>query len=757
MNKIILVLALLISFGYSNAQTKVKVIDSETSLPIEGVQVTWTSTTDDLEQISISDKNGIIVAELPLPLNYQFSHISYKPISGRLDYNATLTISMTPDITSLDEVVVTGQFAPQSINQSVHTVKAIDRARIENQGAVDLADVLSNNLNITLTPNKSDGRTSISMLGLDGQYVKILIDGVPFAGVDGNGNNVDISQINLNIIERIEIVEGPMAVNYGANALGGVINLITKKSALNSISIQEETVSSEYGLKQGRHIQTLSLGHKFKNGLLLQGNFQRNDFKGFRNGYSGEDHSVNDNTRGFDWHPKLQYSTGAAIGYKTDHVNINYRYSFFRQTLNLYSRVIFPDEHPSSGLENPFSLDDRNITDRFNHSLNISGRIKQQVNYNIISAYTGVEMEQLTLRKRILTDVEEEIINSQDRFLNSLTSRGNFTNFFKGDELGLELGYEYTHENVKAEDIDGTSRNLDNIAGFASIEWLPTKLLTVRPGLRFFYNSIFSSSPIYSLNVKYQAPHDFDIRASVGRSYRTPNLTELYFYFVDANHDVRGNAGLNPEDGYGISVDIKKNITAGKTLASSSIKLFYNDIQDQITLSVVNQEPLQFQYINIDRFKSKGVSFSNRVIHGQLSLNAGISYIGRYNQFHEDEESLQEFLFSPEINFNATYTFPKLGLTVAGYYKHTGQVEQYVFDADAEDFRKGRTNSFNWLDFTTSWKTLKHLTIQAGVKNLLNLTDVNTTSGSAGAHTDAPQSVGLTYGRSYFLKLGYTL
>ena len=655
----------------------------------------------------------------------------------------------------LDEMVVTGQFEPQSIDQAVHTVKMIDRQRIEAQGAVDLADVLSNNLNITLTPNKADGRTSVSMLGLDGQYVKVLIDGMPFPSIEGNGNNVDITQINLNTIERIEIVEGPMAVNYGANAMAGVINLITKNSPSNRVSVQEETVGPEYGIHRGRHIQTLTLGKQFNNGILLQLDFQRNDFKGFRNNFEGEDHAENDGQRGYDWHPKLQYSGMASVGYQNDFIRAKYSFSYFRQTLDQYSRIVFPDQHPSSGLTNPFAFDNLNQTDRFFHNLNLSGKLGR-INYNVATAYTGVEMEQRTVRYRILTDVEEETTNSETSFLRSWTSRGNLTDFTDNPKIDVELGYEYTHESVQSINIDGGERSLNNMAGFASIEWSPIKSITLRPGLRSFYNSQFATPLIYSFNLKYDAPGNIDIRASYGRSYRTPNLTELYFYFVDANHDVTGNPDLLPEDGHGLSLDIKKHFRVNQLLAFSSLKVFYNDIRDQITLGVVNENPLRFRYINIERFKSKGISFINQVAWNSFSVNAGFSYIGRFNQLSQEDTDLEEFLFTPEANFNVTYTLNQPNLIFAAFYKHTGSVEQYVFDAEAGNFRKGKTNAFDWLDFTTTWQVNDHLQFQGGVRNMLDLRDIQTTAGEAGAHADAPQSVGLTYGRSYFLRASYS-
>lgn len=745
-------IALLIVIA-SYAQQTYQVVADEQNEPIVGATIAIAGPNGERGGIAITDIHGMFSSSLPLPLMVEIRHLGYQTRRLKIK-EVNVPIVLTALTNRLDEVVVTGQFEPQSIDRSVHTVKAINRERIEAQGAVDLADVLSNNLNITLTPDKANGRTGISMLGLDGQYVKILLDGIPVPSVNGNGNNVDITQINMNSIERVEIVEGPMAVSYGANAAAGVINLISKVTPSNSISIQEETVGNEYGLSSGRHIQNVNLGTRLGDRFTLLADYQRNDFQGFRNGFQGEDYTENTGQRGFDWHPKEQHSASAALGYKSDLTRINYRFGYFSQRLEMYSRIVFLDEHPFSGISNPFALDDRNHTNRWGHNLTLQGKLGQ-MNYNVVSSFNGVEATQSTYRHRIETGVEEEVINEETSLLNSFTSRGIVNNFTE-DDLDFELGYEYTWEKVDGANVEEGTQSIGNIAGFASLEWSPVETLTFRPGVRTIYNSLYSAPIIYSLNMKYRTPFKMDVRVAFGRSYRTPNVTELYFYFVDANHDVQGNPNLNPEDGNGISVDLKQNLSIGEAVGFSTLKVFRNDIQDQITLGVVQQNPLRFQYINIDRFKSKGISFNNRFEFARVTVYAGASYIGRFNQLSEDEDTLEDFLFSAEINLNATYSFTKPNLDVALFYKHTGPVNQYVLDDESGDFRLGTTDSFNWFDFTTTWNLSEHFQFRGGIRNIFNITDVNTNSGEAGAHADAPTSVGLTYGRSYFLRATYT-
>ena len=741
--------------GTALGQVKLVFEDQRTEAGIEGIVVMAAGAIPGEQFSGITDRRGTItLPQLTLPIQVEISHVSYEGEVIEITSYQIRTLQLQQSLTSLDPIVITGQHEAQSINQSVFTVKSIDAKRIEDQGAVDLADVLTNNLNITLTPNKSDGRTGISMLGLDGQYVKVLIDGIPFVGVDGNGNNADITQINMNSIERIEIVEGPMAVSYGANAMAGVINLITKKSATKSITIQEETVGSEYGLDRGRHIQSFNLGHYLSDHLLARVDFRRNDFRGLQGIFKGEDHTENDNRRGYNWHPKIQYMGSVSLNYRKEGFEASYTHSNFWQRLTRYSATVDPRIHQATGVANPMSLDNEVKTKRFVHQLNLSGSLGR-VNYTVLSAYNSVELQDEIYQRFLLSDRRGVTTNSQVAFMKSFTSRGNFTNLINSDQFSLEAGYEFTGEGIRGEQINGGDRGIDNMAIFSSLEWSVSERLKIRPGLRTMYNSSYSAPVIYSMNVRYSALGNVDIRASFGRSYRTPNLTELYFYFVDANHNVQGNPNLVPEDGYGASVDIKRRSQVGGGWYTGSVKMFYNDLSDQITLANVageNEGSQRFLYINVDRFKSQGFTFANNFNFKNLSINAGVSYIGRYNRFNEDDAGLETFLYSPEVNVNITYRLMKHHLQFAVFYKLTGAIDQYVLNEDNE-FEKGRISSFNWLDLTTTWNATKRIQLAGGVKNIMNISDVNT---SAGAHSDAPTSVGLTYGRSYFMRIGYT-
>src|ERR1043165_1344266 len=114
------------------------------------------------------------------------------------------------------------------------------------------------------------------MQGLTGENIKILVDGVPVIGRQ-NGN-IDLSQIDMSNVERIEIAEGPLSINYGSNALGGVINIITRKNGTEKsiVSLKEyyeSTGTFNSNLNAHTHFKKLNisarLNHNYFDGWNL--------------------------------------------------------------------------------------------------------------------------------------------------------------------------------------------------------------------------------------------------------------------------------------------------------------------------------------------------------------------------------------------------------------------------------------------------------------------------------------------------------
>src|SRR5690606_22519606 len=297
----------------------------------------------------------------------------------------------------LKEEVVVGETQVISISKKLFAVGVVDQKDIAQVAANTLADILNQNLNINVSPDPGTGRSTISMFGLDGQYVKVLVDGIPMASDNGVGNNMDINQINLEDVQRIEVVEGSMGVLYGDNAVAGVINVVTKRGLDRhhkwqvQASLQEESVGDEYAwFDRGRHIQNLKVTHQVNRGTSITAGGSRNDFAGFHNGYKGRDYVniqdnavVHDGLRGMEWNPKEQLTLYGNLATELGKHNLFYKFQYYDETVEVYNKTINGRLDPGTGLVEPTALDKKFDTHRVMNNLNISGPFKGQTLYNL--------------------------------------------------------------------------------------------------------------------------------------------------------------------------------------------------------------------------------------------------------------------------------------------------------------------------------------------------------------------------------------
>ncbi len=296
--------------------------------------------TNELGMIQLRDSGNYLI---------QVSFPGFKTLQDTLHLHhgkeAPLRITLRKLEFDLNEAVVTGQFEIKTVDRSLNKVRVIDRKRIEAQAAISLKDVLRNELNIRLNNDPILG-TGLSLQGVSGQNVKILIDGVPLIGrMDGN---IDLSQINLANVERIEIIEGPMSVMYGSDALGGVINLITKKSTMHTIEVDQRSYyesNNTYNF-DGR----LGFRKKNWNGQIALG---RNFFRGI---------AIGDELRNLTWKPRTQRFGDATLGVKIGNSLHRYQTSYFWEKLTSRGEAVIT---PYS----VYGFDQYFFTERFNNAL----------------------------------------------------------------------------------------------------------------------------------------------------------------------------------------------------------------------------------------------------------------------------------------------------------------------------------------------------------------------------------------------------
>lgn len=153
---------------------------------------------------------------------------------------ATVSQSEAKDVFMLPEVVVTATHTENTLEKVPVTMQVITQKDIKRSGAYDLRSLLRHETGIMLKTALRGGGHEVMIRGVDSDKTLILIDGrrmIDEADSSGLGNKKGIDRININEIERIEIVKGPSSALYGSDAIGGVIHIITKKSKEKSTTI----------------------------------------------------------------------------------------------------------------------------------------------------------------------------------------------------------------------------------------------------------------------------------------------------------------------------------------------------------------------------------------------------------------------------------------------------------------------------------------------------------------------------------------
>lgn len=722
------------------------VVMLEENLPAAAAVVRLKSTT----RVAVANEKGeYSFSNVPLG-NYQleFSMIGYQPVNQPIEVKYKIhtipTLTLKTQQNQLNEVVVTGQYEPQSLRKSVYQVRIINSERIQQRGATNILGVLNNELGFRFSNDMVLGTTDVQLMGMSGRNVKILLDGIPLT--DRGDTRESLSQIDINNIERIEIVEGPMSVSYGSDALAGVINVITKKSETQRIWInaraQEETVNQSYRLlrNEGLHNHSIAAGWQ-KKGWGISAAVTNNDFGGWQ-GTSTE--------RSKDWLPKDQLLGNIKIGYTGKKWNIWYR-------LDALNETILNEGNINTNTQQ--ARDQKFITQRYMHQLQGDWRISERLQINSQFSYTDYQRRTQTsiidfrTGKRTLSLGQgEQDISTFDTKTLRLTAQYKLSSV-----VSLQPGIDATLDATAGPRILGTP-TINDFAFFISSSITPTPKISIRPGLRFIKNSVYDAPPaIPSLNTKFTLSDRIDLRFAYARGFRSPALRELYFNFFDASHSIKGNPNLKAEYSNSFNGSVAwQSKTKNNGQFKSTLGFFYNEFRNLINYGVDPNEPTVSMTINIDKFKTTGLTFENTFVRSRLQATLGFSYIGRYNSLVEDDASLATFLWSPEVNSNITYDIPKINTKVNLFYKYTGKRPSYtstLSSSGTPNVKLAEVADFHWADFTLSKPITKYLTLNGGVKNILNVTRLTNTATDSGSAHGGGSFVPMSYGRSYFLGL----
>ena len=723
-------------------ETKVTVIDAKFGSPIPTAHIKYKHPETNKTKYLITDINGI--ALLPnlksfgSEIKLHISFIGMKSVDRIIKKGSPVKIKLYDDSEVLKQVVVTGQYSESTPEKAVHKITLISSKKIEALNAVSLDQVLNRELNMNISQDGVLG-SSISIQGLSGENVKILVDGVPMVGRLNGG--IDLSQINLNDIQSIEVVEGPLSVSYGSNALAGTINLITKKENKKPVTVNAKyygenigthNLDGRVGISKGKHFGAIT--------------FTRNYFDGWNIGdpVFGNPPTIADSSRVKLWKPRTQLLGGLKYGYNLKNGSILYSFNGFDETIK--------NKGYPRGTYKELAFDDKYTTNRFDNNLTLNLKMDSVNNLQVIAAYNYYQRQRLSYITDLtgVSSIPNETEGANDTTTVGLAMlRATYSSGPRDRNWRYQIGLDLNNETATGERILDQKQSIGDYAGFASLEWQPFFRWTFRPGLRMSYNTQYGSPVIPSLYAKYQLKPSSSIRGSIARGFRAPSVKELYLDFVDINHDIHGNPDLQAETALHTSVNYTYTHVDNGRLFKAKAGVFYNKIQNKITLAQINQT--QYVYANIAEATSLGFNTEVQYSIGHLKANAGFSLTGT-NNFIEGSESIP-IAYSPQLTSSVSFAIKKAKVDLNVFYKYTGKVTQLILD-DNNNLDQNFIGSYSLLDFTANKKLWKdRLIVGAGVKNILDVTNV-VTSQSTSSHGGSNGTRPIAPGRVYFIKLG---
>ena len=538
---------------------------------------------------------------------------------------------------TLGEVVVTAN--KETVNLAT-TVTEVTKEDIKAQGAQTVAEALDQIPGVDVHVG-GKGQFFVNIRGFDQEDVKVLVDGVP--AHEAYFGTLDLSLIPVDAVSKISIVKGASSVLYGANAMGGVINIITKKGGKEPVT--EFTTSFgdyntrnyifNHGAQAGKFNYWLTYGYRESDGFRLSDDFDKDSNR------VGEDSDYNEDGGRRDLSDYIKRTVNAKVGFEPDndtkiYLSFNYhnnergcpteynRYWAFSKWdqwhINLVGEKRF-NELLTVKIRGFYVDHDDRLTDVSWDEKHTTGKKWfEKSEYNDFSA--GGEMQarfdfgSLSLLKAGFNYIKDN--HKQKDFLDD-----DCAGVQKGwDQPGWQPEEEYeadTYTFALEDEIKATDR-LSFVLG-VSYDYFEPKKAHDQPTPDNMDAINPQGGVVFYLN------DDTTLHASVGKKTRFPQLKELYSEYAGGNPD------LDPQEAVCYEVGAEHYFAE---FFKCSISCFYNDIDDMINKEKRDGESI---YVNIGQARMQGIETALEMnMSDRFSVGANYTYLSTADKENNDRE-----------------------------------------------------------------------------------------------------------------------
>lgn len=570
------------------------------------------------------------------------------------------------------EVVVTATRTEEEVKAVPSTVEVITQEDIQKLGATDVYSALRLASNLDISSAGMAGH-NVMIRGMSTNHTLILIDGKRTAGEDTSvtQNVYAVDRLSLSNIERIEIVRGTASAQYGSDALGGVINIITKKSEKPSVTVGvstgSESVNNYYHFdfgKQGKFSGTLDMRFSDIRKNMEDGDEGSNyygpvqDFN-FSSTYDLTEDKKLDLTLGYyNEDTKADYAdaTTSSGAYITSKDKKEW-YDFRRYDISLgYSGKTDNGDYLLRTFYSRLDKDNKLYNYRNRFPIIAMPKFDETTGRPIINPTTGRPEMEYTDMENMLGGMYPKY--DWDTATYTLWGIEGKNSQQIGDHHLLTFGAEYRRNSVEGtrmgdggdnvHDVTQSGNGVDitkqysekdvtNYAMYVQDEWMPNEKWLVIPSLRYDHDSSFGGELTPKIGATYFIKDNSRFKFNLGKGFKAPTISELYMNMHRAmgpmTVNVYGNPELQPEEStsWDISYEAELNNNWGK------LTYFNNDVTNLIDTETINGSLYDACYVNIGKAQINGVELElGRHLNDNWTVKATSNWLDAKNEITDE-------------------------------------------------------------------------------------------------------------------------
>lgn len=439
--------------------------------------------------------------------------------------------------TQLDEVVVTATHTPKALKDVPVVTRLIPLADLKKADATNVQDLLTQELPGLEFGFAMSQETSLNMNGFGGNAVLFLVDGERLAGE--TMDNTDYNRLNLDDVGRIEIVKGASSALYGSNAVGGVINILTRESTERWTA----NVNSRY----------CSMGDEWRNGVRFSFNL------GKWNSQTSFQQTKIDPIKLSSGPTSEEKAIAALLGKTVEEDKSNVKKLYGQESFNIKERLKFSPSESLKFIARGSYFYRESQRETYNYHFNgYSGGLKTLYDWknggNIEVSYAYDQYDKANYTPEGIRTHDHDYRNAQH------TVHALYNNAF-GKNV-LTVGTDLLHDYLNTyQFLDNASHEQNNIDAYAQFDYNPTKRFNVVGSVRYDH---FSASDKQAFTARLATVYKFDkftLRANYANGFRAPSLKEMYMHFDMGNmgYMIIGNPDVEPEKSNNFNLAVEHN------------------------------------------------------------------------------------------------------------------------------------------------------------------------------------------------------